>query len=704
MWASVALVAWCALCAVTASGALSRSKLSLHVNGVDANVSAFLAATQPRVVKLLDPSSGDVAAVKQASPRTVIIGRVYMPAQPVGGDPTAAAAAWLAAVAPSLAACPGVDYWEGYNEPGVGDAGSMAWYAAFEVARVALLAAATPPARAAIGQFSAGTPDVTTPAVVNAFMPAVDAARANGGVLALHEYSSPTMQGCFDNATAEGWLTGRYRKLYREFLIPQNRSLPLVISETGIDNSPCGSPNLGGWLSYCSWWASHGLPGDCSAQYVAQLGWYDALLRADDYVLGATVFCKGCDGFDTYEVATVLPDLTAYMQQQAAPAASTARSPPSGMHYSMAHNNTKSLPYSHNANFAVTPAGRLAIVFQASTSGESAADQKIYIVFSADAGTTWSAPAVAAGNGSRAEWGPVLATDAAAGLLYLFYAESVDGTGYSLCGDIFMQASADDGATWAPRAVVAPVSAWGGVSKCTDNKVVRLAGGGGWALPFFSARTAAGQAGVVGAGLVASPAGGAGPWAPLAGNITLAPGVSVFLEPAVAQCGASSSSLLMLLRTQIGQLYASTSGDAGDSWAAAHATGVPNPNSKVDLATWVPPPGVGGGLAAGDVLLAYNPSNCSNCSTQPSCWCPRTPLAVSVSRDCGQTWGTALLVEPDDGTLTFSYPTIGQCGIDPGTGPRICVVYTYLAHGVDASGIRFASFPASLLSEGLNDG
>lgn len=295
-------------------GAVSKSKLSLHVNGVDAKMAAWLASTGPAVVKLLDPSPGDVKAARAASPGALLVGRIYRSMQPTDGDPATAAAAWFNDAWPTISACEDIDIlWEGYNEPDVGDVEKMAWYAAFEAARVALLAAAPTPARAAVGCFSTGTPDVTQPAIVNAFAPAIDAARAHRGVLALHEYASPVMSGCFDNSTGEGWFTGRYRELYRDFLIPQNRTLPLVVTEAGIDNALCGSPDLGGWLGYCSWWASHGLPGDCAAQYTAQLAWYDGVLREDAYVVGATLFCYHCSGFAEYEVETVMPDLQAYM-------------------------------------------------------------------------------------------------------------------------------------------------------------------------------------------------------------------------------------------------------------------------------------------------------------------------------------------------------------------------------------------------------
>lgn len=174
---------------------------------------------------------------------------------------------------------------------------------------------------------------------------------------------------------------------YREYLLPTNRKIPLVISETGIDNSGCGgSPNLGGWQNYCSWWLANYHASDCAAgtllarsrvstrgrmhdrksgsiacpccaggkrgrcsgspvasltfsarlptlgylhprpthllvaprtatEYVSQLAWYDSLLRADDYVLGATIFQLDCPGWGPYSLAydDATSQLVAYM-------------------------------------------------------------------------------------------------------------------------------------------------------------------------------------------------------------------------------------------------------------------------------------------------------------------------------------------------------------------------------------------------------
>lgn len=300
-------------------GPLSNSKLSLHV-GTPSDPPLFLAwlaAARPRVLKLLDPGAAFVASCRAASPGTLIIGRLYTAVQPTDGDPVVLARAWLNASVAAISAIDAAVFWEGYNEPAVADVTQMAWYAAFEVERIGLLHSIG--RRAATGQFSTGTPDVTAAAIVHAFYPALAAAQRCGSILTLHEYASPTMSGCFDESSGEGWFTGRYRKLYREYLLPANLSVPLVVSEAGIDNSPCtGSPNFGGWQNYCSFWPAMQppLPGpaNCSAQYVYQLAWYDSLLRADSYVVGATVFCQGCVGWSSYDTAPILPPLLEYMQ------------------------------------------------------------------------------------------------------------------------------------------------------------------------------------------------------------------------------------------------------------------------------------------------------------------------------------------------------------------------------------------------------
>jgi len=46
------------------------------------------------------------------------------------------------------------------------------------------------------------------------------------------------MQQYFDEASGEGRLCGRYRKVHRLHLVPDGKVLPLAITETGVDGVP----------------------------------------------------------------------------------------------------------------------------------------------------------------------------------------------------------------------------------------------------------------------------------------------------------------------------------------------------------------------------------------------------------------------------------------------------------------------------------
>ena len=305
---------------------VSNSKLTLHVGdvaGVDAAVAAFLAAAQPRTLKLLDPKPGWAAAALRASPETQLIGRVWTPTQPTDGDPRAAAAAWLNATRPFFSASPEIQLWEGYNElPGTASNRSlMQWYSEFEQARVQLLAGVG--LRAVVGAFATSDLEDLDPATSTfaLFAPAARAAAAAGGFLSLHEYSSPLMTTCFDVAKGVGRETGRYRTVYENFFA--DSPPPLFLSEVGVGWSApsCGGTGVvAGWRAYCAnWTAPDGpFPGlSCEAAFVEQLAWYDRLILSDDYVVGASIFCQECQTFDSFDTGPALGAIAAYMEAAA---------------------------------------------------------------------------------------------------------------------------------------------------------------------------------------------------------------------------------------------------------------------------------------------------------------------------------------------------------------------------------------------------
>ena len=275
-------------------GGTSGSKLTVHTSFTAGLSMAFVRDAKPRLLKILD-NFGPAAEVKALSPGTLIVGRIYEAGQPADGDPGQRAQEWWTRNRDRILAQPAVDYWEGYNEPDASTVERIGWYAQFEAARVNLLAQNG--RKACIGNFSTGTPDVTNPQAWPAFYPALDAARTHAGILGVHEYGTP-MQQYFDPGSGEGWLCGRYRKVYRQFLIPSGRSLPLAITEAGVDGvAPVG-------------WKNH----YTGEQYLDQLEWYDSLMRADPYVLGATIFSLEIPGWDSFDIAPIMGALTDHLR------------------------------------------------------------------------------------------------------------------------------------------------------------------------------------------------------------------------------------------------------------------------------------------------------------------------------------------------------------------------------------------------------
>jgi hypothetical protein len=242
------------------------------------------------LIKTIEHDPIFLGEIKALSPGALFVGRLIMPQVDLGTmDPVAEARRIVDLLLPVAADSRRMevfDAWEGYNEPVASDAEQMRRLADMEAERVRLLAEHG--IRSVIGNFSVGLPPLED---WTHFRPTLESAREHGGYLGLHEYSAPVMQ--FGTEGDEGWLTLRYRKVYRQHLIPAGLDLPLVITECGIDGTVGGShpgPAGQGWKHYVDYWAEQGMGTDGAGNYVEQLAWYDGELAKDDYVVGAAVF------------------------------------------------------------------------------------------------------------------------------------------------------------------------------------------------------------------------------------------------------------------------------------------------------------------------------------------------------------------------------------------------------------------------------
>ncbi len=289
------------------------SKLGLFISRNDPRIFDLLRTGNVALVKTLEYDPNFATEIKQVAPKTLLVGRIDLPQLDLSTltDPEGAAQAFADKLLP-IAAEPrrlaAFDAWEAYNEPIATDADQMARLARFEVARTQLLAAAG--VRSVIGNFGTGQPDL---ALWPSFRPAIEAAIAHKGYLGLHEYSAPTLQygspqdplGWGTDPAQEGWLTLRYRKVYRQYLEPNNLVLPLLLTEIGLDGLVVNRPGPAGegWQDFGAYWDSLGMGKDAPGNYMEQLAWYDACLQQDSYVLGGAIYVAAASqGWLSYEI------------------------------------------------------------------------------------------------------------------------------------------------------------------------------------------------------------------------------------------------------------------------------------------------------------------------------------------------------------------------------------------------------------------
>ncbi len=290
------------------------SKLGVFIGYNHPQLFDLLSTGNVAVVKTLEYDPNFVTDIKRLSPNTLVVARYDpLPLPELDNwNPAEAARRFVDLLIP-IATEPrrqvAIDAWESFNEPTPVNAGQMARLAEFEAERTRLLAAAG--IRSCVGNFSTGQPEL---ALWPAFYPALQAVQEHGGYLGLHEYSAPEMWfGAGDNQNHptgdegdEGWLTLRYRKVYRQYLQPAGLAVPLIITETGVDGQVGGRPGPSGkgWKDFADYWVAEGLATTTAAGfYIEQLAWYDGELARDDYVLGAAIYTlAGPSGWESFEI------------------------------------------------------------------------------------------------------------------------------------------------------------------------------------------------------------------------------------------------------------------------------------------------------------------------------------------------------------------------------------------------------------------
>ena len=281
------------------------SKLGIFVTRYDPTILELVAIGKPALVKTLEIDGGFAKGLKDSSPTTLMVGRIFLEQLNLDADPIPIAHDFvnkLLPLATDSLRMEAFDGWEAYNEPVADTVDKMKRLADFEAERTRLLGENG--IRSVVGNFAAGHPPLE---LWPHFEPALDAIRQYDGYLGLHEYSAPVMQyraGDLQPAGDpsqgdEGWLTLRYRKAYRQHLIPMGYgNIPTLITECGVDGlirPRPGPEDAEGWQDFVETWLVNGLRNDPPGVYMDQLIWYDQNLQQDDYIKGAAIFLAGAN-------------------------------------------------------------------------------------------------------------------------------------------------------------------------------------------------------------------------------------------------------------------------------------------------------------------------------------------------------------------------------------------------------------------------
>ena len=301
------------------------SKLGLFVTQFEPDVLEITDIGKPALIKTLEVDANFAKGLKESSPSTLLVGRVVLDQINLDIDPQGQIQTYMDKILP-IASDPvrlaAFDAWEAHNEPVVDTPDKMKRLADFEAERTRQLGEQG--IRSVVGNFAAGNPALE---LWPFFEPALAAIRQYNGYLGLHEYSAPVMQfrsgglqfeGEPDQGD-EGWLTLRYRKVYRQYLIPMGYGdIPTLITECGVDGlvrPRPGPEEAEGWLDFVPMWEENGLRQDPPGVYMDQLIWYDENLQQDDYIKGAAIFLAGTNDprWQSYNIlgphAGRLPDL-----------------------------------------------------------------------------------------------------------------------------------------------------------------------------------------------------------------------------------------------------------------------------------------------------------------------------------------------------------------------------------------------------------
>ncbi len=251
----------------------------------------------------------------------------------------------------------------------------------------------------------------------------------------------------------------------------------------------------------------------------------------------------------------------------------------------------------------------------------------------------WSAPVEIAKIREDAHWNPVLFKDPS-GKIILFFKVGKEIDNW----ETWFKVSNDNGQTWSDAKELVPGDKGG--RGPVRNKPIVLSDGT-WLAPASNEFK-----GVWNAFVDRSEDGGK-TWISskfLQVNRDSVPGEGV-IQPTLWE--SEPGNVHMLLRSSAGVICRSDSQDNGRTWSPVYKTGLPNPNSGIDITK----------LHDNTLVLIFNPDNRN--------WGSRSPVSLAVSQDNGKTWDPIIELDRGEEKEEFSYPSVIAFG------DTVAVTYTW---------------------------
>lgn len=281
--------------------------MGLHINELKTQHLAFIGRVRPAVNLLLSPKREHALEIKARSPESKLIGRPYIKDgdfhQSYLGAGTAEGARQAGKNAAQLCLdhrISEIDAWIVLNEPPVATIEQVRLLAEFDAEFARAMSRGG--SKACIGAFSRGTPEIAElggAAILNAYTPALRTAYDVGAWLAIHQYGKhPLLHD------AE-YLALRWQAYTLPYYRRQGVPIPrYVVTEYGLDLGVGIDPqNRDGWR------ATPYL--DNPIEYGNQLLRLAQEYAKDPLCMGATVFCAGYMGWQSFAVDGELLDYLA---------------------------------------------------------------------------------------------------------------------------------------------------------------------------------------------------------------------------------------------------------------------------------------------------------------------------------------------------------------------------------------------------------